>query len=326
MPDVAVIGAGVAGLACARALAESGRSVVVFDKARGVGGRCATRRITWGGHTVRLDHGLAFYPANDPDFRAALSAVPGGVVDGWPRRILGDGPPCQPEPAKPVFHRLALRDGASALPKHLAAGLDVRLGARATAFHSGEITFEDGEPVAASRIVVALPVEQAAALAAQFPAAGAVLGFFASRSCLAIAGLWAAERDLGFDLARPGGAVAHIADETTKGRQTPAGTRALVIHASSRFSAAHLEEAPEVWGPSLLGACAAFTGEWIREPLIAEYHRWRYARIDAGFGLSAPLVVESGEGIVGWCGEAFDPAGGVAGAWRSGLALARLLS
>ncbi|MFN9939342.1 MAG: FAD-dependent oxidoreductase, partial [bacterium] len=42
--DVVVVGAGVAGLACAGALRESGASVVVLEKSRGVGGRCATRR------------------------------------------------------------------------------------------------------------------------------------------------------------------------------------------------------------------------------------------------------------------------------------------
>ena len=36
---VAVIGAGIAGGACAQQLAQSGCSVSVFDKARGVSGR-----------------------------------------------------------------------------------------------------------------------------------------------------------------------------------------------------------------------------------------------------------------------------------------------
>ena len=35
----AIIGAGIAGLACARALAAAGRPVTLFEKARGPGGR-----------------------------------------------------------------------------------------------------------------------------------------------------------------------------------------------------------------------------------------------------------------------------------------------
>ena len=41
---VAVIGAGLAGAACARGLQAAGVQVTVFDKSRGVGGRLATRR------------------------------------------------------------------------------------------------------------------------------------------------------------------------------------------------------------------------------------------------------------------------------------------
>ena len=41
---VAVVGAGVAGLACARELAAAGVPVMLFDKALGSGGRACTRR------------------------------------------------------------------------------------------------------------------------------------------------------------------------------------------------------------------------------------------------------------------------------------------
>ena len=44
MTRVAIIGAGISGLACARQLVKAGVSVVVFDKGRGIGGRVATRR------------------------------------------------------------------------------------------------------------------------------------------------------------------------------------------------------------------------------------------------------------------------------------------
>jgi renalase len=39
----AVIGAGMAGIACARTLAQAGHQVTVFEKSRGPGGRMATR-------------------------------------------------------------------------------------------------------------------------------------------------------------------------------------------------------------------------------------------------------------------------------------------
>ena len=53
MTQIAIIGAGIAGLACARKLAQAGVHAVVFDKGRGIGGRVATRRAG----DLRFDHG-----------------------------------------------------------------------------------------------------------------------------------------------------------------------------------------------------------------------------------------------------------------------------
>jgi predicted NAD/FAD-dependent oxidoreductase len=41
LPKVAVIGAGISGLVCARLLVEQGMEVTVIEKSRGVGGRMA---------------------------------------------------------------------------------------------------------------------------------------------------------------------------------------------------------------------------------------------------------------------------------------------
>ncbi|OZH52858.1 FAD-dependent oxidoreductase [Hydrocoleum sp. CS-953] len=54
--DIAVIGAGMAGLVCAQELQKAGYSVVVLEKSRGVGGRMATRRVSGS----RADHGVRY--------------------------------------------------------------------------------------------------------------------------------------------------------------------------------------------------------------------------------------------------------------------------
>ncbi len=66
--SVAVIGAGVTGLALAERLVQSGRSVTVFDKGRGLGGRIATRRTPYG----LFDHGAPRFDATHNDFRRFL--------------------------------------------------------------------------------------------------------------------------------------------------------------------------------------------------------------------------------------------------------------
>ena len=67
MWDIAVIGAGISGLVCARRLQQAGHRVVVLDKSRGVGGRVATRRL----HNTIADHGaryLGHRSTDSPDF------------------------------------------------------------------------------------------------------------------------------------------------------------------------------------------------------------------------------------------------------------------
>lgn len=65
MSRVAVIGAGIAGISCARVLRDAGHAVRVFDKSRGIGGRMATRR----GESSSYDHGAQYFTARDPGFR-----------------------------------------------------------------------------------------------------------------------------------------------------------------------------------------------------------------------------------------------------------------
>ncbi|MCU0921096.1 MAG: NAD(P)-binding protein [Burkholderiaceae bacterium] len=97
--NVAVVGAGIAGAACAQQLAAAGCSVQVVDKGRGVGGRLATRRLQWLDaqglqRTARLDHGAPAFAARDAAFRQYLAgaAQSGLVLPWWPTLAAGSRP------------------------------------------------------------------------------------------------------------------------------------------------------------------------------------------------------------------------------------------
>ncbi|MEM7142680.1 MAG: FAD-dependent oxidoreductase [Actinomycetota bacterium] len=78
--DVLVVGAGVAGLAAARACVADGRSVRVIDKSRGVGGRMASRRVG----DARFDHGAQFFTVRSPEFAEVVdAAADAGAVVSW---------------------------------------------------------------------------------------------------------------------------------------------------------------------------------------------------------------------------------------------------
>ncbi|NCG26192.1 MAG: NAD(P)-binding protein [Verrucomicrobiales bacterium] len=61
-PKLAIIGAGVSGLAAAWALKDADWEVFVFEKSRGPSGRVATRTV----HGIRVDHGANYFKIDSP--------------------------------------------------------------------------------------------------------------------------------------------------------------------------------------------------------------------------------------------------------------------
>ena len=72
----AVIGAGIAGLACARTLAQAGCEVTVIEKATKPGGRMASRETPFGS----FDHGALYFTVRDERFCLALRQSADGLV------------------------------------------------------------------------------------------------------------------------------------------------------------------------------------------------------------------------------------------------------
>ena len=116
--SVAVVGAGLAGIACALRLGEAGVHARVFEARRAPGGRLATRRFA----VASFDHGAQYLTATDGRFRAQLDrAAAAGAADrwlpAWPNRDRRDdlwvGLPAM-----------------NSLPRFLAEDLEVEYGAR----------------------------------------------------------------------------------------------------------------------------------------------------------------------------------------------------
>lgn len=332
IPDVVVIGAGISGLVCARELVAGGRTVLVLDKSRGVGGRCATRRML--GQPV--DIGLSYFHADDPELLAELASVPAKLLPGWPQRIAGDGAPCHPAAFRAGQQRLAYAEGVNVFPRQLARGLDMQLGARVTRLtpRGGrvELELEDGPPVYAHDVVLTIPAPQAAAVlpieeGRALRAVDTLLTRVEVQPCITLA--------LGYpiDLAPPDFDILYpessselqlIAHDSSK-RERP-DYHVLVVQARSAWSAEHLELGKYHWLPALTEAAARLLGDWVRRPAWADVHRWRFAKTTLSTELGAPLVFGlAGGGRLGLTSEAFAVEAGVQGAWRAGRGLARRL-
>jgi hypothetical protein len=324
-----VVGAGVSGLACAQALSAAGLAPLVLERARGVGGRCATRRIA----DQPLDFGVAFVHGRDPGFLAAARAVPATVLEGWPSVLHGTGRPCQPEAFAPGEERLAYAEGITAFPKHLARGLEVRLGAAVAALEPAgaalALRLEDGERLEAGTVVLALAPEQALELLATLPDAPpalrsvrAVLGMTRSHPCLALLATYpegTPRPPWHVSYPETSSVVQLVSHESSKGRG--AGPLALVVQAHAAWSRRNLDD--PAWPAALLREAAGLHGAWAARPAVVEPHRWRYARGDLAGELTAPLWLRlDGGAALGVAGERLAPGGGVQAAWLSGRRLA----
>lgn len=76
---MAVVGAGIAGLACARTLLQAGHEVALFEAAATPGGRMATEDSPYGG----FDSGAQYFTVRDERFAQALEVAAPGLVRRW---------------------------------------------------------------------------------------------------------------------------------------------------------------------------------------------------------------------------------------------------
>jgi predicted NAD/FAD-dependent oxidoreductase/deoxyribodipyrimidine photolyase len=309
LPRVAVIGAGIAGAAAARALHDQGWPVTVFDKARGPGGRMSTRR----GESGSFDHGAQFLRAQHTPFRQQLARWrDAGLVARWS--------PAVPAGDAPLSDAFVAVPGMNALCRHLLSGITSHYG-RAVHHvqrHAGRWQLRDADCALlgeAERLIVTAPAPQAAALLAEVAAPLA-----ATLQQVAYAPCWSAMVELtvqaDWALLRQHGDIGWAAAEASRpGRAAGSGW---IVQATAAASRRWLEESAEAVGERLAAQLAERAGVPVR--LIAA-HRWRHALVERA--LDRPCLVDAsrsllvaGDGCLG---------GRIEAAWESGLAAAGVL-
>jgi len=309
---VAVIGAGVAGLACARTLADHDVEVRVFDKGRSVGGRLATREQDG----RQLDHGAQYLTARDPRFvRFVRSWMQDSVVARWDYRERDAGGATQSR-SRPV--------GAGmnrSLPEHLARGLEVQSRTKVAPLPADDLVLEDDSRNALGRfshVVVTAPLAQARELLHRHPRLVDRIARGSHAPCWALM-VELATRPAEVDVLRFDGPLAWVARDASKPGRPESET--WVLHASPSWSREHLEEEPGAIAEQLLEAFAAEVGA-LPEVRFQVAHRWRYARVETPLGV--PCVFDEEAGIVVAGDGCLGPR--IEAAWLSGVAAAgRLL-
>ncbi len=328
---VAIVGAGMAGVAAARTLLQAGHRVTLIEKSRGFGGRMATRRTEFGG----FDHGAQYFTVRDSRFARALQTAQ-TLVRPWSvstvrvldefGHVLASAPP----PTEPHF---VAAPGMSALVHHWLqpiseperfGGLPARalLNLRVTQVERDaleptqwQLRAEDadqGQQVLGGfdRVVLATAHQQAHDL---LQASGLMPAWRQALTDVQVAPCWtlmvayphAMQPGLGtlgpqWNAARSTHhRISWLARENSKpGRER---IERWTIQASPAWSAKHLEDSEERVKAKLLKGFAEITG--IRAtPSHAVGHRWRFAQTQRPLG--QPYLYDATHGLAlcgDWC-------------------------
>ncbi len=322
--EIAVIGAGIAGIACARTLVQAGHKVTVFEKSRGAGGRMSTRTSEFGG----FDHGAQYFTVRDARFEKALAISP-ELVRRWSAntvRILDEAGRVVASSLPPKEAHWVATPGMSALvrqwAKPLVAKTQLHFETQVTRIQTDSLApkrwqLQTEGPGATTSVhsgfdavIMAVPSVQAQALLLSSQIAKPLMGEIAKVS---VAPCWTLM--LAFPQAvQP--ALAHLGPQWNAARSTHHRIAWLAresskpgrgpierwtVQASPEWSERHLEDDAERVKAKLLKAFTEVTG--IRaQPPYAEVHRWRYAQTTEPLGKSHLWDAKLGIGACGdWC-------------------------
>lgn len=321
---IAVIGAGIAGLACARTLTQAGHAVTLLEKRPAVGGRMASCDTPFGS----FDNGAQYFTVRDPRFEKALSVSQAlrkpwsanavRVLDAHGRVAEAALPAREPHwVSVPTMDALARH---WAQPLALAGSLELQtrvsrietdaLDRRRWQLHTSGP--EDSVHVFSGFDAVLLAVPHA--LAVGLLRQSGVAPVMAQRiEPVTVAPCWtlmlAFPQAVQPTLAHLGPQwnaahsthhrIAWLARESSKpGRSA---VERWTVQASPAWSQEHLEDDAARVQAKLLKAFAEVTGIYA-EPAFAEVRRWRWARTEAPLGTSHLWDGRAGLGVCGdWC-------------------------
>jgi renalase len=318
-PRVAVVGAGIAGLSCARELAVRGYDPVVFEASDRVGGRCSSlsTRAGWfddGAQVITGNTRLAAYTVQEPGRLAAshVWSMPTAPVDveRWGKASAPDDDTAE-DPELEWLGTVGV-PSMRALADAIAKPLSVRLNMPIHRAHrrntnwvlqgaSGEID-EDFQAM-----VLAVPAPLALPLVTDAPAMrdGLRSVRYGNRWVL----LLGSERPIHLPSYRVfhGGPIERIAAMHSKPGRLSASPQRWFIEASERWSVEHSEDDAETLADLLLANFQAHAGRPIA-PHFLHAHNWQHAFVDTAAPQAGTRMCLWDEHLLlGVCGDSVVP-------------------
>lgn len=317
---VAIVGAGISGLVCAKALSQHGLKVTVFDKGRYPGGRLASRERD---ENV-FDYGAQYFTARDSRFRNFLSQLlERGAASCWDGKFARLEQGCIKEETDfapryvgvPVMRSIAEIAGES---------IDYRTSHRVTSVdrHQGKWTLSgtlqnELQQTAFKEekydfLVLSLPAAQAAALHPHSD-----LDSVSWRPCVALLLTFNARISLEWDgVIMDDEIISWVARDSSKpGR--PAGER-WVIHASPAWSEESFSFDENEIKNTLIQRYVELFDVELPGISFSKIHKWRYA---LPLPESSPSYILDRQSSLAYCGD-WCVGARVEGAFLSGLSVA----
>lgn len=329
MNRIAIVGAGVAGLATAYALRTLPIDVTVFEKSRGYGGRVASR----GRYGCRYDYGASYFTApTDRVERTITAHLPTDGLIKIGRSIwtfTEDGELCRPDSSFEEAPKWTYRQGINRLGKLLArySRAEVQTETRIERLRYRDdrwgLVDDTGRSHSAfDAVVLTPPAPQTAALLR----ASEVEGARFARIRRAVEDITYTSQFsfvFAFDriVARPGDffglvnadgehPIAWLAFEHDKPGHVRAGHSMVVVHTAPEWTAERLEREPDGFVPEVKALAEDVIVADLRHPSWYDVQRWRYARptsalkgkmVSAGAAIGLFLAGDcvAGEGRVG---------------------------
>lgn len=329
---IAIIGAGLAGLSCARLLRQHGHRVVVFEREEEAGGRVATHQTELGG----FDYGAQYFTADSGLFRREVRQwQESGWVLPWEGRLVtlenGSARPAG-RSGGTTRPRMVGVPGMATLAGELSRAIDLRTAqtvVRIEKYGEKWLLGIQSDTVAIEAtagpydaVVVALPPEAAVPLLEPVPALAEEAGQAHTAPCWSLMVGFPRSLELPYDGAwvSNGGRLRWLARDSSKPGRRPG--EHWIGHASAEWSSEHLGDEPERVREKMLKAFHEVTRSAVR-PVYAKVVRWRHAQATSTLNTDCLWESQAGIGVCGdWFSAGLDEGGRLENAWLSGHALA----
>ena len=287
---IAVIGAGMAGLAAAARLRQAGCSVTVLERAPAIGGRLAATPVDGG----MIDHGALYVTVREPAFQEAMqAAVFGGHATGWaPRGRATDEPWIIGLPDMRGLVR-PLMDG-------VAIFLDIAVERIGQATEGFALRTQTGSVGPFDGVIVAVPAPQAVPLLQAYGKPFDALDSVRMRPTLVVLATFAHRVDIPEDFLSGQDILALAARNSSKAGRGEG--ESWILHGAHDWSEARLDAEPDQAAGELIAAFRQKAGIELAAPVWQSLHPWRYGFVEMPLGTPCLVGINRRIAACGdWC-------------------------